>query len=450
SRADRGERPLRERGVAALVAAEPRRGRGVRRRRGWPVGRAAARARPPRARRRRRRGGPHRRGAHGEHGRAPPRPRARAGPLGRPRPGRAPCPRAARARPVGRAGADRARARVVPASRARAVPLRAPHGRPRRARPLAADRSPRLVAWARAAARVAGARTGYTRAEHVARSEHDLADVARRTFVATVVVLGVVVLALVLWKARLIVTLLFLAIVLASAMRSSVDALHRRGVPKAAGIGLHYAAVAGLLALLLWVAVPRAIDQVEQAVGAVPTSRSDVAREARQSAGLEHELLVGLERRLRNLPSARELVRPAIDVTRKALEILVGVFFVLASAAYWIYERDRAERLLLRLVPKRKRHVVSETWRLVDLKLGAFVRGQLLLVVLVGTVLSLAFWGVGEPYWILLGPFAGVVELVPVVGPLAAGVVAVGAGLTASWHVALAAGLVVLAVRLLE
>ncbi len=284
----------------------------------------------------------------------------------------------------------------------------------------------------------------------MARSEHDLADVARRTFVATVVVLGVVVLALVLWKARLIVTLLFLAIVLASAMRSSVDALHRRGVPKAAGIGLHYAAVAGLLALLLWVAVPRAIDQVEQAVGAVPTSRSDVAREARQSAGLEHELLVGLERRLRNLPSARELVRPAIDVTRKALEILVGVFFVLASAAYWIYERDRAERLLLRLVPKRKRHVVSETWRLVDLKLGAFVRGQLLLVVLVGTVLSLAFWGVGEPYWILLGPFAGVVELVPVVGPLAAGVVAVGAGLTASWHVALAAGLVVLAVRLLE
>src|SRR5581483_7417777 len=238
SRADRGERPLRERGVAALVAAEPRRGR---RRRGWPVGRAAARARPPRARRRRRRGAPHRRGAHGEHGRAPPRPRARAGPLGRPRPGRAPCPRAARARPVGRAGADRARARVVPASRARAVPLRAPHGRPRRARPLAADRSPRLVAWARAAARVAGARTGYTRAEHVARSEHDLADVARRTFVATVVVLGVVVLALVLWKARLIVTLLFLAIVLASAMRSSVDALHRRGVPKAAGIGLHYA-----------------------------------------------------------------------------------------------------------------------------------------------------------------------------------------------------------------
>jgi predicted PurR-regulated permease PerM len=281
-------------------------------------------------------------------------------------------------------------------------------------------------------------------------SEPELGDVARRAFVATIVVLGVAVVALTLWKARLIVTLLFFGVVLAAAMRSGVEALHRRGVPRAVGIGAHYVAGAAFLAVLLWLAVPRAVSQVEQAIGTVPTSRAQVAKEARSSTGLKHELLVGLEKRLRNLPSAGEVVRPALDLTRKALELVVGVFFVLASAAYWIYERERAERLVLKLVPRSKERVVSETWRLVDLKLGAFVRGQLLLVVLVGTVLSLAFWGIGEPYWILLGPFAGIVELVPVVGPLAAGVAAVGVGLTASWHVALAAALVVLGVRLVE
>jgi predicted PurR-regulated permease PerM len=93
---------------------------------------------------------------------------------------------------------------------------------------------------------------------------------------------------------------------------------------------------------------------------------------------------------------------------------------------------------------------VRDTWDLIDLKLGAFVRGQALLIVLVGTVLSLAFWAVGLPYFILIGAFAGVVEIVPVIGPIAAGVLAVAVGATESWHVALAAGICVLAVRLLE
>jgi predicted PurR-regulated permease PerM len=70
--------------------------------------------------------------------------------------------------------------------------------------------------------------------------------------------------------------------------------------------------------------------------------------------------------------------------------------------------------------------------------------------VLVGTVLSLAFWAIGEPYFILIGAFAGVVEIVPVIGPISAGALAVAVGATDSWHVALAAGICVLVVRLIE
>jgi predicted PurR-regulated permease PerM len=84
------------------------------------------------------------------------------------------------------------------------------------------------------------------------------------------------------------------------------------------------------------------------------------------------------------------------------------------------------------------------------MKLGAFVRGQFLLVVIVATLLSLAFWADGEPYWLLIGTFAGVVELVPIVGPLAAGAVAIVVGLTVGWPVALGAGIAVLILRQLQ
>ena len=121
-----------------------------------------------------------------------------------------------------------------------------------------------------------------------------------------------------------------------------------------------------------------------------------------------------------------------------------------AVGAYWILERDEAIALVQSLLPRKHRRVTRDTWVLIDMKLGAFVRGQFLLVVLVATLLSIAFWAVGEPYWLLLGSFAGVVELVPIIGPLAAGAIAVGAGLTVGWTVALGAGIAVLVLRQLE
>jgi predicted PurR-regulated permease PerM len=94
--------------------------------------------------------------------------------------------------------------------------------------------------------------------------------------------------------------------------------------------------------------------------------------------------------------------------------------------------------------------VIRDTWELIDLKLGAFVRGQLLLIGFVALVLSLSFWAIGVPFWLLLGIFAGIVEIVPVIGPISAGALAIGVGLTASWHIALGAGLAVLILRQIE
>jgi predicted PurR-regulated permease PerM len=275
-------------------------------------------------------------------------------------------------------------------------------------------------------------------------------ETARRAFLATVIVLGVIVLALALWKMRLLLALLFLAFTVAAAMRPSVDLLHRYGIPRSVGILAHYAALAGLVTLLLWSVVPRAIDQVRDAVGNVPTTRAELREQTEESTGLKREILQRVQDNLEELPSGSEVIDPALEFTSIALEVAVGIFFVLASAAYWIFERDRAVDLVSSLVPRSRAKIVRDTWQLIDLKLGAYVRGQFLLILLVGSVLSFVFWAIGLPFWLLLGIFAGVVEIVPVLGPLAAGALAVGVGFTQSWQVALAAGIAVLVVRLIE
>jgi predicted PurR-regulated permease PerM len=271
---------------------------------------------------------------------------------------------------------------------------------------------------------------------------------AQRTALATLVVIALVAASLALWKLKLVIALVFLGMIIAAAMRGGVDALHRRGVPRSVGLALHYVVLAGLIALFLWIVVPRAIDQVQNALGG--TTKAQIHREATHSKGIKHQVLTAIDRRLRQLPRAESLVHPVFEFTLKAFEVLVGIFFVFATAAYWIFERDRAVDFVASLLPRPKRKRLRDTWDLIDLKLGAFVRGEALLVVLVGTLLSIAFWAIGLPYFILIGAFAGLVEIVPVIGPIAAGVLAIGVGLTVSWHVGLAAGICVLVVRLLE
>jgi predicted PurR-regulated permease PerM len=268
---------------------------------------------------------------------------------------------------------------------------------------------------------------------------------AKRALVFALVFVGVVALALALWKLRVLIALLFLAFIVAAAMRPSVEALRRFRIPRGAGILLHYAGLAGLVGLLLWLVVPRAIDQIQRA-----TNADRLESEARETTGVKHDLLVGLQERLQELPSGAELVDPALEITLAAFEVALGFFFVLAAAAYWIFERDRAVDLFASLLPRPRRRIVRDTWGLIDLKLGAYVRGQALLILLVASTLSTIFWAIGLPFWLLIGVFAGVVEIVPVVGPLLAGALAVGVGLTESFAVGIAAGVAVLVVRLLE
>jgi predicted PurR-regulated permease PerM len=273
-----------------------------------------------------------------------------------------------------------------------------------------------------------------------------MTSTAKRAAVITLVSGSIIVLAVALWKVKVVIALLFLGFIVAAAMRPGVEWLARRArVPRAAGVALHYLAFLGVIGLFLWLAVPPAIDQVQQAIGS-----SALHHEATHSTGIKHEILSALDKRLRRLPTGRAIVHPALTITRTAFEIVVGIFFMFATAAYWIFERDNTIALVQELAPRSKRRLIRDTWVLIDQKLGAFVRGELLLVVFVGVVLSACFWAIGLPYWLLIGPFAGVFELVPVIGPLVAGALAVGVGLTQSPLRALAAGLVVLAVRMVE
>jgi predicted PurR-regulated permease PerM len=288
----------------------------------------------------------------------------------------------------------------------------------------------------------AGVRSKSVDAESTGTDVEPGPHLALSSLVAGVVVLAVIVAALALWTARSILLLLFLSYTLAAAIEPGVEKLTHRGVPRALAIAAHFAALAAFMGLLLWLFVPVVLEQTQQALRDVPQDEEADGT----LASIRRQALAGLEGELVDISSPRAALSAAVET----LSVLAGIAFALAAAVYWLVERDRLVALVLALVPRPKRKTVRDTWRLIDLKLGAVIRTKLLLVLMTGTILSLGFWIIGLPYFLLVGAFAGIVEVLPVIGPLIAGLTAVAAGLSVSWKVALAAALIVYGLRVVQ
>src|SRR5439155_16765501 len=110
---------------------------------------------------------------------------------------------------------------------------------------------------------------------------------ARRAATATLVAVAIVVGALALWKIRIVIALLFLGFVIASAMRPSVEWLYRRGrIPRSIGVVIHYLCCLPPVGLFLYLIVPLALTPIDHAIGQGPTSRWQPHSAASYSHGI--------------------------------------------------------------------------------------------------------------------------------------------------------------------
>ena len=153
-------------------------------------------------------------------------------------------------------------------------------------------------------------------------------------------------------------------------------------------------------------------DQVDHALS--PSGKAEIARAAKHSTGVKHQVLTALQKRLKHLPRRSELVKPATQIGPKAFEVVIGIFFTLRRRCLLDLRarQDGRRRLLAHPATEAQegaRHVDADrpAARRVRARAGAADPGASAIA------LSLLFWAIGEPYWILVGAFAGLVEIVP-------------------------------------
>jgi predicted PurR-regulated permease PerM len=258
---------------------------------------------------------------------------------------------------------------------------------------------------------------------------------------ATAAALAVVALGVGIWQVRSVLILLLLAVTFAAAIRPGVEWLNRHRVPQSIAILLHFLVFGAAVALLLWLAVPPALHQISHALG------HGAGTAGAQPAGIGDRALAWLQAHLDRLPSATALIHPVATYGHKAGEAVVAVFFTLAATWYCVSERNSIIALLTALAPESKRERARETYLALDSRLGAYTRLRFLMVFAVGAVLSVGFYVVGLNYWLLIGAFVGLIEIVPLIGPLIGSLLVLAVGVPQSLHVAALALLWLVVVR---
>lgn len=108
----------------------------------------------------------------------------------------------------------------------------------------------------------------------------------------------------------------------------------------------------------------------------------------------------------------------ALGYVASATNILFTVAAVLLLAFYWTLYGPRTIQSLMMLVPTNQRERTRDLVSAMEMKVGAYVAGQGVLCLVIGILALVAYMFIGLPYPLVLALVAGVMEAVPMVGPL--------------------------------
>lgn len=245
-------------------------------------------------------------------------------------------------------------------------------------------------------------------------------------------VLTMLALAVVLFLARDILVALFLAIVISSALDPAVTWLEKRKIPRILGTLAIYIVLIFFIALLAYAIIPIALSEFNNLLGNVG-KYSGTVFEFIDTSGLIESINQSLAKVTNLLLSGSTSL---LEIGTRFLGGLTTTLSVFVLSFYLTVGRDGVERFLVTILPSVYEARVLDLYSRIRKKIGRWLSGQLVLSAGVGLLTFVGLWILGVKYSLILGIVAGIFELVPYVGPIFSGSVAVLVALSNSLSVA--------------
>lgn len=202
-----------------------------------------------------------------------------------------------------------------------------------------------------------------------------------------------------------------------------IERLHRTGVHRTIAILLIYSLFFGGLGVAAYKGIPLLVIQLKELGQRLPEfievyrgwinsfyeNTSDLPEGVHEKF---NEGLVKLENKLDGL------ITGTIQTTRSLIDWLIFAAIIPFIVFYMLKDYKLMKKAVWYMTPSKWRRTLLQFWKEIDKTLGNYIRGQLLVCAVIGTLASIGFWLTDIPYPLILGFIVGITNIIPYFGPI--------------------------------
>ena len=223
----------------------------------------------------------------------------------------------------------------------------------------------------------------------------------------------------------------------------AVQYLKRRGLPNILAVLIPALGTLIILILIIFPLIPFFLGQINSLAADLPASLDEAAT----TFGIAIDAQAVQDVVSREINS---ISRNAVVVTTKVFGGVFSALTVVIVSFYLLLYYNNFKKAIAKLFHKDERAYVEEVVEKINDKLGAWLRGQMTLSFFIGLITYIALSIMGLPYALPLALIAGLLEVIPTLGPTLAAIPAVIVALTINPPTAIAVIVIYIIIQLLE
>ncbi|MBI2411140.1 MAG: AI-2E family transporter [Candidatus Kerfeldbacteria bacterium] len=230
-----------------------------------------------------------------------------------------------------------------------------------------------------------------------------------------------------LWSIRDVLGILFIAIVLASALDPWVDRLERYRIPRGVSILSMFFLFFFMFAFVFYLILPPIVEQMSDIASSLHAYMPQIEHFYQYvTQSNDASLIQEWQRNLSNVNSTLSNVTSSLFNTISSIFGKVAtIIFVLVITFYMTIEEDGLKKFVRSIAPIQFQPYLVQKTNRIQTKMGAWLRGQLILMLIIGVFAFIGLFAVQVPYALVLACIAGLAEFIPFLGPLISAVPAV-------------------------
>jgi predicted PurR-regulated permease PerM len=229
---------------------------------------------------------------------------------------------------------------------------------------------------------------------------------------------------------RSLLMLLFLAFIIASALNPTVTWLQKIKFPRPLSIALLYIIILSFIVVLLGLALPPLVRQTAQLLSTFSRILGVSDYTLEQITSLDFTTLANsadhyFKQYQSIIGQLQGSLNTVIDIIFSTFSAIFVFFTLLITTFYFLMNLDRIAVSFAWMLPgshEEQANKARDIMKKVQHKLGGWVSGQVSLMILIGTVTYIGLTLLGIPFALPLALLAGLLEIIPNVGPTIAAI----------------------------